>query len=40
VDLNDEMVRMLIVQRAYAANAQVIQAADQLMSISNNLRRS
>ncbi|GIU68063.1 flagellar hook-basal body protein [Candidatus Phycosocius spiralis] len=40
VDLNDEMVRMLIVQRAYAANAQVIQAGDQLMSISNNLRRT
>jgi flagellar basal-body rod protein FlgG len=40
VDLNEEMVRMLIVQRAYAANAQVIQAADQFMSISNNLRRS
>ncbi len=39
VKLADEMVMMLLVQRAYAANAQVIQAGDQLMSIANNLRR-
>lgn len=39
VDLNAEMVRLLIVQRAYAANAQILQAADQLMAIANNLRR-
>lgn len=39
VDLNDEMVQLLIVQRAYAANAQVVQAADQLMGIVNTLRR-
>lgn len=39
VELADEMVMMLLVQRAYAANAQVIQAGDQLMSIANNLRR-
>ena len=38
VDLNTEMVDMMIVQRAYAANAQIVQAADQLMSIANNLR--
>jgi flagellar basal-body rod protein FlgG len=39
VDLNDEMVRLMIVQRAYAANAQIVQAADQLMAIVNGLRR-
>ena len=39
VELNEEMVRLLIVQRAYAANAQIVQAADQLMAIANSLRR-
>ena len=39
VQLSDEMVTLLLVQRAYAANAQVVQAGDQLMSIANGLRR-
>lgn len=39
VALTDEMVRMMLVQRAYAANAQIVQAADQLMAIANGLRR-
>lgn len=39
VQLTDEMVALLITQRAYAANAQVIQAGDQLMAIANNLKR-
>jgi flagellar basal-body rod protein FlgG len=39
VDLNEEMVRMMIVQRAYSANAKVIQAADELTTIVNSLRR-
>lgn len=39
VDLNAEMIEMMIVQRAYSANAQIVQAADQLASIANNLRR-
>lgn len=39
VNLNDEMVQLMIVQRSYAANAQVVQAADQLASINNSLRR-
>ena len=38
VDLNAEMVQLLIIQRAYAANAQMVQAADQIMGINNNLR--
>ena len=39
VQLTDEMVALLVTQRAYAANAQVIQAGDQLMAIANNLKR-
>lgn len=39
VQLSDEMVTLLLMQRAYAANAQVLQAGDQLMSIANGLRR-
>lgn len=40
VSFNEEMIQMLMVQRAYAANAQVVQAADQLLGIANNLRRA
>jgi flagellar basal-body rod protein FlgG len=39
VQLSEEMVSLLLMQRAYAANAQVVQAGDQLMGILNNLRR-
>jgi len=39
VELTEEMVRMMVVQRAFAANAQVIQAADQFASITNSLKR-
>ena len=39
VELTEEMVQMMIVQRAYAANAQIVQAADQLAAITNNLKR-
>ena len=39
VNLSNEMVTLLLMQRAYAANAQVVQAGDQLMSIANSLRR-
>ena len=39
VELSSEMVLLLMMQRAYAANAQVLQAGDQLMSIANTLRR-
>lgn len=38
-ELTTEMVSLLLLQRAYAANAQAVQAGDQLMSIANNLRR-
>ena len=39
VQLTDEMVQLLVIQRSFAATAQVIQAADQLAAISNNLRQ-
>lgn len=39
VELSDEMVTLLMLQRAYAANAQVVQAGDELMAIANGLRR-
>jgi fagellar hook-basal body proteins len=39
VDLNSEMVSLLISQRAYTANAQVLKAADEFFSVANSLRR-
>jgi flagellar basal-body rod protein FlgG len=39
VQLADEMTNMLLLERAYGANAQVVQAGDQLMSIANSLKR-
>lgn len=39
VDLSREMVTLLLMQRSYAANAQVVQAGDQLMAIDNELKR-
>ena len=39
VELTSEMVQLMLVQRAYAANAQIVQAADQLMAIANGLRK-
>jgi flagellar basal-body rod protein FlgG len=39
VQLVDEMVSLIIAQRAYDINAKVVQASDQLLSISNNLYR-
>jgi flagellar basal-body rod protein FlgG len=39
VELTDEMVQLMMMQRAYAASAQVVQAGDQLMAIANGLKR-
>lgn len=39
VALTDELVSLLVIQRAYAANAQMVQAADQVMGIANELKR-
>jgi flagellar basal-body rod protein FlgG len=39
VNLAEEMVNMIIAQRSYEINAKAIQAADEMMSMANNLRR-
>lgn len=39
VQLVDEMTNVLLLQRAFGANAQLVQAGDQLMSLVNQLRR-
>jgi flagellar basal-body rod protein FlgG len=39
VRLVDAMVELMTAQRAYEVNAKVIQASDELLSMSNNLRR-
>ncbi len=39
VKVVDEMVNMITSQRAYEANSKAIQTADDMLSISNNLKR-
>lgn len=39
VELTNEMVQLLTIQRAFAANAQALQTADQLAAITNNLKK-
>ena len=39
VKLAEEMVNLVLAQRAYELNARVIQVSDEMLSISNNLRR-
>lgn len=39
VVLTDEMVNLMVAQRAYSMNVKVAQAADELMSLTNNLRK-
>ncbi|MBI3603826.1 MAG: flagellar basal-body rod protein FlgG [Nitrospirae bacterium] len=39
VNLAEEMVNMIVAQRSYEINAKAIQAADEMMSMANNLRR-
>lgn len=39
VNIADEMVNMIIAQRAYELNAKAIQASDDMMQIVNTLRR-
>lgn len=38
VSLNEEMVRLMMIQRMYAANSQIVQAADQIAAMANNLK--
>lgn len=39
VTLVDEMVTLMIAQRAYEMSSKVIQASDEMMGLTNNLRR-
>jgi flagellar basal-body rod protein FlgG len=39
VKLSEEMVNLVLAQRAYELSAKVIQSSDEMLSISNNLRR-
>lgn len=39
VNLVEEMVTMIVAQRAYEANSKTIQAADQILQMVNNIRR-
>jgi flagellar basal-body rod protein FlgG len=39
VQLADELVTLMLAQRAFELNARVVQAADQMMSITNSLYR-
>ncbi|MCK4967253.1 flagellar basal body rod protein FlgG, partial [bacterium] len=39
VDVVEELVNMIISQRAYEINSKGVQAADDMMSTVNNMRR-
>lgn len=39
VKVVEEMVNMIVAQRAYEVNSKAVQAADEMMQISNNIRR-
>jgi flagellar basal-body rod protein FlgG len=40
VTVVEEMVNMIMAQRAYEVNAKAVQASDEMMQMSNNLRRT
>jgi flagellar basal-body rod protein FlgG len=39
VKVVEEMVNMIVAQRAYEVNSKAVQASDEMMQLSNNLRR-
>lgn len=39
VQVVEEIINMIIAQRAYEANAKVIQTADEMLQVANNVRR-
>ncbi|MES2089562.1 MAG: flagellar basal body rod C-terminal domain-containing protein, partial [Pseudomonadota bacterium] len=39
VKVVDEMVSLMLAQRVYELNSKVVQAADELMAMTNSLRR-
>jgi len=40
VKVVEEMVNLIVAQRTYEVNSKAVQAADEMMQLSNNLRRS
>jgi flagellar basal-body rod protein FlgG len=39
VDIAEEMIKMIMAQRAYEINSKAIQSSDELLAMTNNLRR-
>jgi len=39
VNVVEEMVTMIIAQRAYEANSKAIQTSDQMLQMANNIKR-
>ena len=39
VNVVDEMVNMIVAQRAYEMNSKAITTSDEMMQIANNLKR-
>jgi len=39
VDVVEEMVSMIMAQRAYEINSKAIQTADNMLQIANNIKR-
>jgi flagellar basal-body rod protein FlgG len=39
VDVVEEMVRMIVLQRAYETNSKAIQTADEMLSVTNSVKR-
>jgi len=39
VNVAEEMVNMILAQRAYEVNSKAIQTSDQMMELTNNLKR-
>ncbi|MDD5457321.1 MAG: flagellar hook-basal body complex protein, partial [Candidatus Margulisbacteria bacterium] len=40
VDIAEEMIKMIMAQRAYEINSKAIQSSDEILAMTNNLRRS
>ena len=39
VQVVEEMVKLIVAQRAYEINSKAIQSADEMLGIANNLKR-
>ena len=39
VNIVEEMVNMIVSQRAYEINSKAVQASDEMLQIANNLKR-